>query len=54
MWKKFIEFLQSKFFSTNKYDKFINELYNEDVIDGNDLDNIQNNYKDKEKDGFDK
>lgn len=43
LWKKFIEFLQDKFFSTNKYDDFINDLYNEDVIDKNDLDNIQNN-----------
>ena len=30
LWKKFIEFLQDKFFSTNKYDDVINDLYDED------------------------
>lgn len=27
LWKKFIEFLKDKFFSNNKYDDFINDLY---------------------------
>lgn len=27
LWKKFIEFLKDKFFSSNKYDDFINDLY---------------------------
>ncbi len=54
LWRKFIEFLQDKFFSTNKYDDFINELHEKNVIDDNDLDNIQNNYKDNEKDDFER
>ncbi|MGN1312125.1 MAG: hypothetical protein ACI4U4_03835 [Bacilli bacterium] len=43
LWKKFIEFLQNKFFSTNKYDDAINDLYNKDILDNNDIDIIQNN-----------
>ena len=50
LWKKFIEFLQDKFFSTDKYDEIIEELHNENVIDDNDLDVIQNNLKNKDKD----
>lgn len=42
LWKKFIEFLQNKFFSTDKYDNIIQELYNEDVLDNDDIDIIQN------------
>ena len=48
LWQKFIQFLQDKFFSSDKYDDFIQELYEEEIIDDNDLDNIQNN-KSKEK-----
>ena len=54
LWKKFIEFLQNKFFSTNKYDDFINDLYNEDIIDDNEIDIIQNNSRNKEKDEFER
>ena len=43
LWEKFIEFLQNKFFSTNKYDDFINDLYDEDILDDNEIDIIQNN-----------
>ncbi len=43
LWNKFIKFLQNKLFSSNKYDDFINDLYNEDILDDNDLDIIQNN-----------
>ena len=53
LWQKFIQFLQDKFFSTDKYDEFIEELHNENVIDDNDLDIIQNeysSYKRKEED----
>ena len=49
LWKKFIEFLQNKFFSTDKYDDVINDLYCEDILDNNDIDIIQNN-KTKEND----
>ena len=51
LWQKFIQFLQDKFFSNDKYDDFIQELREEEIIDDNDLDNIQNN-KSKEKDDF--
>ena len=37
LWKEFIEFLQSKFFSSDKYDEIIDELHEEKVIDDNDL-----------------
>lgn len=45
--KKFIEFLQNKFFSNGKYDEVINDLYNEEVLNDNDIDIIQNNSKGK-------
>ena len=48
LWKKFIEFLQNKFFSNNKYDEVINELYEEDILDDNDINIIENNIKDKD------
>lgn len=54
LWQKFIEFLQDKFFSSNKYDDFINDLYDEDIIDDNDIKIIQNNSKDNEKDDFER
>ena len=51
LWRKFIEFLQDKFFSSNKYDEIVTELYHEEIIDDNDLDIIQNNsFKDKDDD----
>ena len=43
LWKRFIEFLQNKFFSTDKYDNIIQDLYNEDILDNDDIDVIQNN-----------
>ena len=46
LWKRFIEFLKDKFFSSNKYDDIINELYDEEIIDDNDLDAIQSKEKD--------
>ena len=51
LWEKFLKFLQDKFFSNNKYDEIIDELYKEEIIDGNDLKIIQNQYNDyKSKD----
>ncbi|MBP3635772.1 MAG: plasmid recombination protein [Bacilli bacterium] len=44
LWNKFIEFLQNKFFSNNKYDELIEELHEEEIIDDNDLNKIQNEY----------
>lgn len=52
LWSKFIKFLQDKFFSSNKYDDFINDLYSEDIIDDNEIDIIQNNSK--SNDDFDR
>lgn len=43
LWNKFIKFLQDKLFSSNKYDNFINDLYDENIIDDNEIDIIQNN-----------
>ncbi len=54
MWQKFIQFLQDKFFSTNKYDDFINDLYNENILKDNDIVVIHNNSKDNEKDDFER
>ncbi len=48
LWDKFIKFLQDKFFSSNKYDDLINDLYDEEILDDNELDIIQNNSKSKE------
>ena len=38
-----------KFFFNNKYDDLIKETHEEKIIDDNNLDIIQNNYKNKEK-----
>ena len=43
-WKKFIKFLQDKFFSSNRYDDFIDELHEEEIIDDDDLKIIQNEF----------
>lgn len=43
LWKRFIKFLQNNFFSTDKYDNIIQDLYNEDMLDNDDIDIIQNN-----------
>ena len=43
LWKKFIKFLQDKFFSSNKYDDLIDELHEEEIIDDN-LEVIQNEF----------
>lgn len=53
LWKKFIKFLQDKFFSSNRYDDLIDELYEEEIIDEDDLDIIQNennSYRSKDDD----
>ena len=54
LWKKFIEFLQDKFFSTNKYDGFINDLYDENILDDNEMDIIQNNKNIDKSDAFER
>ena len=42
--------LQDTFFSNNKYDEMVDELYEEEIIDGNDLGVIQNQYNSYSKD----
>ena len=44
LWDKFIKFLQDKFFSTDKYDDIIYELYEEEILDSDDIDTIRNEY----------
>ena len=41
---KLIKFLQDKFLSTNKYDDIIDELYEEEILDNDDIDTIKNEY----------
>ena len=53
-WKKFIEFLQNKFFFSDKYDVLINDLYDEDILDDNDIDIIQNNKNNDKSDDFER
>ncbi len=54
LWQKFIEFLQDKFFFNNKYDDFINDLYEEDILDKNDIEIIQNNKNNDKRDDFER
>ncbi len=49
LWNKFIKFLQDKFFSSNKYDDLIDELYEEEILDANEVDIIQNNTRKKDE-----
>ena len=44
LWNKFVKFLQDKFFSTNEYDDIIDELYEEEILDNDDMDTIKNEY----------
>ena len=44
LWDKLIKFLQDKFFSTNKYDDIIDELYEEEILYNDDMDTIRNEY----------
>ena len=48
--EKILKFLQDKFSSNNKYDEIIDELYEEEIIDNNDLEMIQNQYNSYSKD----
>ena len=50
LWDKFIKFLQDKFFFTNKYDDMIAELYEEEILDNDDMDTIRNKYSSKDDD----
>lgn len=43
LWNKFLKFLQDKFFFSNKYDRFTDDLYDEDILDESEMDIIQNN-----------
>ena len=56
IWKKFLMFLQNKFFSNDeKYEDFIDDLYNKDILNNKDIDIIQNNkHINKERDDFER
>ena len=53
-WKKILEFLQDKFFSSKKEDKIyeqvIDELLDRNILNKDDIDEIQNGYYSNEKD----
>ncbi len=51
---KLLEFLQDKFFSYNKnYENVINDLYQEDILNSDDIEFIENGYSNSnEKDDF--
>ena len=57
LWKKFLDFLQDKFFDSQQdseiYDQFINDLANKKILDSKDIDYIENGFISKEKDDFD-
>ena len=52
--KKFIEFLQNKLFSNDKYNVVINDLYDENILDENDIEMIQNNKNNDKNDDFER
>ena len=57
LWRKFLMFLQNKFFSNDeKYEDVIEDLYYKDILDKDDIDIIQNNryIKDKDNDDFER
>ena len=47
-------FLQNKFFSNDKYDDFINDLYDEDILYDSEIDIIQNNKNIDKNDDFER
>ena len=57
LWRKFLMFLQNKFFSNDKkYEDVIEDLYYKDILDKDDIDIIQNNryIRNKNKDDFER
>ena len=46
--------LKDKSQGADQEKEFINDLYDEDILDNNDIDIIQNNSKDNEKDDFER
>jgi len=52
LWERFIDFLKDKFFSSNKYDDIINDLYDEGILDDSDIEVIQNNKTSDKIDDF--
>lgn len=51
IWDRFIMFLQNKFFSNDeKYEDIIDDLYYKDILNYKDIEKIQNNYKNKNRD----
>ena len=57
IWRKFLMYLQNKFFSNDKkYEDVIEDLYYKDILDKDDIDIIQNNryIKNNDKDDFER
>lgn len=56
LWKKFLDFLQDKFFGSQQdseiYEQFINDLANKKILDSKDIDYIENGFISKEKDDY--
>ena len=56
LWKKFLDFLQDKFFGSQHdseiYEQFINDLVDRKILDSKDIDYIENGFISKEKDDF--
>ena len=56
LWKKFLDFLQDKFFGSQHdseiYEQFINDLANKNILDSKDIDYIENGFISKEKDDY--
>lgn len=57
LWKKFLDFLQDKFFGSQQdseiYEHFINDLANKKILDSKNIDYIENGFISKEKDDYD-
>ena len=54
LWKRLLEYFQEKFFSSNKYDSLIKELYLNDIFDKNDIEVIENKKSIEKSDDFER
>lgn len=54
LWKRLLEYFQEKFFSSNKYDSLIKELYLNDIFDKNDIEIIENKKSREKTDDFER
>lgn len=54
LWKRLLEYFQEKFFSSNKCDSLIKELYLNDIFDKNDIEVIENKKSREKLDDFER